>query len=210
MKRIVIRDRTPIPPFGEPARDLRILNKPLWLLQRDLLAHHCRGALEVDSLSEIPRDREELLVHRDNLFFNDLLITSFIEQARASGHACQIAFAREDRSIATHALRLQDGIRLDTQRNVYVADLFYYPHGIGGEVQPLVIDTEPREMGYYHIPSYMAPNQGDLVFQVPRKAFLSIENWVQVFLANSPFGVFSLGRFHEQLFEQSWKEKLAV
>ncbi len=73
MKRIVIRDRTAIPPFGEPARDLRILNKPLWLLQRDLLAYHCRGALEVDSLSEIPRDREELLVHRDNLFFNDLL-----------------------------------------------------------------------------------------------------------------------------------------
>jgi acetyltransferase-like isoleucine patch superfamily enzyme len=210
MKRIVIQDRTPIPPFGEPARDLRILNKPLWLLQRDLLSQHCRGALEVDSLSEIPRDREELLVHRDNLFFNDLLINSFIEQARASGHACQIAFAREDKSITTHALRLQEGIKLDPQRNVYVADMFYYPNGIGEEPRPLVIHTEPREMGYYHIPSYMAPNQGDLVFQVPRRAFLSIENWVQVFLANSPFGVFSWGRIHEQLVEESWKEKLAV
>ena len=112
MKRIVIRDRTPIPPFGEPARDLRILNKPLWLLQRDLLAHHCRGALEVDSLDEIPKDREELLVHRDNLFFNDLLIDTFIEQAKASGHACQIAFARDDKAITAHALRLQDGISL--------------------------------------------------------------------------------------------------
>ena len=209
MKRIVIRDRTLIPPFGEPARDLRILNKPLWLLQRDLLAHHCRGALEVDSLSEIPRDREELLVHRDNLFFNDHLINSFIEQARASGHACQIAFARDDKAITAHALRLQDGIQLDVQRNVYVADLFYYPNGISEEARPLVIDTEPREMGYYHIPSYMA-HQGDLVFQVPRRAFLSIENWVHVFLANSPFGVFSWGRIHEQLVEDSWREKLAV
>ena len=209
MKRIVIRDRTPIPPFGEPARDLRILNKPLWLLQRDLLAHHCRGALEVDSLSEIPRDREELLVHRDNLFFNDHLINSFIEQARASGHACQIAFARDDKAITTHALRLQEGIRLDAQRNVYVADLFYYPNGINEEARSLVIDTEPREMGYYHIPSYMA-HQGDLVFQVPRRAFLSIENWVHLFVANSPFGVFSWGRIHEQLVEESWKEKLAV
>jgi UDP-N-acetylglucosamine diphosphorylase / glucose-1-phosphate thymidylyltransferase / UDP-N-acetylgalactosamine diphosphorylase / glucosamine-1-phosphate N-acetyltransferase / galactosamine-1-phosphate N-acetyltransferase len=209
MKRIVIRDRTPIPPFGEPARDLRILNKPLWLLQRDLLTHHCRGALEVDSLSEIPRDREELLVHRDNLFFNEHLIDSFIEQARASGHACQIAFARDDKAITTHALRLQEGVRLDGQRNVYVADLFYYPNGISDEARPLVIDTEPREMGYYHIPSYMA-HQGDLVFQVPRCAFLSIENWVHVFLANSPFGVFSWGRIHEQLVEESWKEKLAV
>jgi carbonic anhydrase/acetyltransferase-like protein (isoleucine patch superfamily) len=210
MKRIVIRDRTVIPPFGEPARDLRILNKPLWLLQRDLLAYYCRGALEVDSLAEIPRDREELLVHRDNLYFNDLLIDSFITQARASGHACQIAFARDDKSITTHALRLQDGIRLDLQRNVFLADLFYYPNGIAEEPRPLVIDTEPREMGYYHIPSYMAPNQGDLVFHVPRKPFLSIENWIHVFLANSPFGVFSWGRIQEQMVDDSWKEKLAV
>lgn len=210
MKRIVIRERTPIPPFGEPARDLRILNKPLWLLQRDLLTHHCRGALEVDSLSEIPRDREELLVHRDNLFFNSLLIDSFIEQARASGHACRIAFAPDDKSITGHALRLQDGIAFDSQRNVYVADLFYYPNGVGEEAQPLVIDTSPREMGYYHIPSYMAPKQGDLIFQVPLRAFLSIENWVHVFLANSPFGVFAWGRAHEQRVEESWKEKLAV
>jgi len=210
MKRIVIRERTIIPPFGEPARDLRILNKPLWLLQRDLLAHHCRGALEVDSLSEIPRDREELLVHRDNLFFNDRLIDTFIAQARASGHACQIAFAREDKAITTHALRLQDGIQLDPQHNVYVADMFYYPNGVTEEAQPLIIDTDPREMGYYHIPSYMAPNQGDLIFQVPKRAFLSIESWVHVFLANSPFGVFSWGRIQEELAETSWKEKLAV
>lgn len=210
MKRIVIRERTPIPPFGEPARDLRILNKPLWLLQRDLLAHHCRGALEVDSLSEIPRERDELLVHRDNLFFNDQLIDTFIAQAKASGHACQIAFARDDKSITAHALRLQEGIILDTQHNLYVADLFYYPNGVTEEAQPLIIATEPREMGYYHIPTYMAPNQGDLIFQVPKRVFLSIENWVHVFLANSPFGVFSWGRIHEELALSSWKEKLSV
>src|SRR5262245_51425262 len=207
MKRIVIRERTVIPPFGEPARDLRILNKPLWLLQRDLLAHHCRGALEVDSLSEIPRDREELLVHRDNLFFNDGLIDTFITQARASGHACQIAFAREDKAITTYALRLQDGIQLSRQHNVYVADMFYYPNGVTEEAQPLIIDTDPREMGYYHIPSYMAPNQGDLVYQVPMRAFLSIESWVHVVLANSPLGVWSWGRIGEQLIEESWRER---
>jgi hypothetical protein len=198
------------PGLGEPARDLRILNKPLWLLQRDLLAHHCRGAEEVDSLSEIPSDREELLVYRDNLFFNDLLIDTFIKQAKASGHACQIAFARDDKSITTHGLRLQDGITLSLQHNVFIADLFYYPNGIVEEAQPLVIDTEPREMGYYHIPSYMAPNQGDLIFQVPKRVFLSIESWVHVFLANSPFGVFSWGRIHEDKVDGSWKEKLAV
>jgi UDP-N-acetylglucosamine diphosphorylase / glucose-1-phosphate thymidylyltransferase / UDP-N-acetylgalactosamine diphosphorylase / glucosamine-1-phosphate N-acetyltransferase / galactosamine-1-phosphate N-acetyltransferase len=207
MKRIIIRERTIIPPFDESARDLRILNKPLWLLQRDLLSQYCRGALEVDSLEEIPADTEELLVHRDNLFFNAQLIKAFIDQARASGQACQIAFALDDRSISRHGIHLQEGIR--QQGNVYVADLFYYPQGIVEETRPLVIDTMAREMGYYHIPSYMA-NKGDLVFQVPLRAFLSIENWVHVFLANSPFGVFAMGRAHEQLVEESWKEKVAV
>lgn len=209
MKRIIIRDRAIIPPFGEPARDLRILNKPLWLLQRDLLANYCRGALEVDSLDAIPAGSEELLVHRDNLFFNDHLINEFITQARATGRACQIAFARDDKTIVRHALQLQEGIRLSPQHGVYVADLIYYPRGTGEEPQPLVIDTCPREMGYYHIPNYMA-RDGDLVFQVPKRAFLSIESWVHVFLANSPLGVFAWGRVHEQLVEEQWKEKLAV
>jgi carbonic anhydrase/acetyltransferase-like protein (isoleucine patch superfamily) len=210
MKRIVIKDSTIIPPFGEPARDLRILNKPLWLLQRDLLFKHCRGADDVDSLEAIPEAREELLVHRDNLFFNAQLIDTFIEQAKASGHACQIAFSRNDKAITAHALPLQEGIRVHPRGDVFVADLFYFPNGVTEDPQPLVIDTAPREMGYYHIPSYMAPNMGDLVFQVPLRAFLSIENWVHVFLANSPFGVFAHGRAHEQLVEDSWKEKLAV
>ncbi|MEN9935448.1 MAG: hypothetical protein RLZZ387_2027 [Chloroflexota bacterium] len=209
MKRIVLRERTLIPPFGEPARDLRVLNKPLWLLQRDLLSPYCRGALEVDSLTEIPPDREELLVHRDNLFFNEALISAFVAQAKSGARACQIAFARTDKSITAHALLLQEGIRLDPQRDVYLADLFYYPNGVGDEPEPLLIDTQSREMGYYHIPSYMA-RHGDLVYQVPLRAFLSIESWVHLFLANSPFGVFQWGRAHEQLVENSWKEKILV
>jgi len=209
MKRVIIRERTVIPPFGEPARDLRILNKPLWLLQRDILSPYCRGALEVDSLAEIPDGPDELLVHRDNLFFNEQLIAEFIAQARRTGHACQIAFAQDDKAIIKHTLPLQEGVRFDTRQKVYVADLFYYPHGTSEEPQPLVIETKPREMGYYHIPHYMAA-KGDLVFQVPLRAFLSIESWVHVFLANSPFGVFAWGRAQEELVETSWKEKLAV
>ena len=37
MRRIILTDSTQIPPFNEPARDLRVQNKPLWLWQRDLL-----------------------------------------------------------------------------------------------------------------------------------------------------------------------------
>lgn len=209
MKRIVIHDQTPIPPFGEPARELRILNKPLHLHQRDLLARYCQGGgIEVDSLDEVAGLKEELLVLKDNLFFNSTLIDTFISEARKTGKPCQIAFALDDLAITTHALRLQEGIR--RQGDVYVADLYYFPNGVVPDPQPVVIDTEPQEMGYYHIPSYMAPNHGDLIFQVPIRAFLSIEHWVHVLLANSPFGVFAWGRRFEKDVAESWRAKLRV
>lgn len=208
MKRVVVRQPTPIAPFAEPARELRLLNKPLWLLQRDVLARHCQSTIEIDAGAELLGGADELLVHADNQFFNALLIDTFIAEARRSGHACQLAFALDDPAITTHALRLQHGIR--QQGDVYVADLFYYPRGVDEQPQPLVIATEPREMGYYHIPSYMAPNHGDLTYQIPLRAFLSIEHWTHVFLANSPFGVFAWARKTEQEVEQSWRVKLRI
>ncbi len=208
MRRVILRVPEPIPPFNEPARDLRILNKPLWLLQRDLLARHCEGELEVDNLAGLPALRGELLVHRDNLFFNAALIDTFVREARRRGRPCQISFAKDDAAITTHALQLQEGIRW--QGDSYVADLFYYPDGISDSPEPLVIDSRPREMGYYHIPSYMAPNMGDLVFQIPWRAFLSVESWLQVWIATVPFGVFCWGRIREQEVEESWRWKLRI
>lgn len=207
MRRVIVRVREPIPPFNEPARDLRILNKPLWLLQRDLMARHCEGELEVDRLEDIPALKGEVLVHKDNLFFNSHLLDFFVSQARARGRPCQIAFARDDAAIAAHALNLQEGIRL--QGDVYVADMFYYPQGVVPDAEPLVVDTMPREMGYYHIPSYMA-NAGDLVYQIPWRPFLSIESWPLIWVANVPFGVFCWGRIREQEVEESWGWKLRV
>ena len=208
MKRVVVRTFTPIAPFGEPARELRILNKPLWLLQRDLLTRHCQSTLEIEPGDPLPQSSEELLVHSDHHFFNAPLIDTFIAEARRSGQACQLAFALDDKAITTHALGLQTSIR--RQDDVYVADVFYYPQGPQESTQPLVIATEPREMGYYHIPSYMAPNHGDLTYQIPLRAFLAIEHWVHVFLANSPFGVFAWARKTEQEVEESWRAKLKV
>lgn len=202
MKRIIIRDYTPIPPFGEPARELRILNKPLWLRQRDLLTRYSKDlALEVDSFEEAQKTpmwdtNEELLVYKDNLFFNAELLDTFIAEARASGHPCQIAFSQHDKAITTHAVPLQEGIWL--QGDVYIADMYYYPAGNRHSPQPLVIDTRSYEMGYYHIPSYMVP-KGDLVYQIPERSFLSIENWVHIFLANTPLGVFSYARQTDEI-----------
>jgi len=177
---------------------LRILNKPLWLLQRDLLSRYCKGAEEVQSLHEIPLIAdEELFVHRDNLYFNEHLIDDFITRARASGRACQIAFKKSDKTITTHALPLQEHICLNSEGSLYIADMYYYPPGKRQEPQPLIVETKAYEMGYYSIPRFMAPH-GDLVFQVPLRAFLSIENWVHLFLANIPMGVFAQASQVEQ------------
>ncbi len=206
MKKIIIRDTTPISPFCEPARDLRIMNKPLWLYQRDVLSPYCQEEIECKSFEEIavlPAGilAGELLVYRDNLFFDEVFFETFITEAKKSNKAVQVAFAQDDAAIVNHALPLQDGIRLAGE--VYVADLFYYPDGskiITEKPEPVVIDTQPREMGYYHVPTYMANERGDLGYNVPLKPFLSIENWIHVFLANCVFGIFSHGaRIEQQL-----------
>ncbi len=192
MIRIVIRDRTKIPPFNEPARDLRVLNKPLWLHQRDVLARYCLTEVEVEVGDPLPPIREECLVYRDNLFFDEDFIHEFLRLARARRRPCQVAFSPDDKAIVVHALPLQDNIRL--QGDVYVADLWYYPSGPTDEPpEPVVVDTMAQEIGYYHIPTYMASEKGELVFWVPLRPFLAIENWVHVFMANSPFGIFSMG-----------------
>jgi hypothetical protein len=208
IRKIIILDKTLIPPFNEPARELRVLNKALWLHQRDVLARHCTQELEVESLDEIPANfKAELIVYRDNLFFAQSLIDEFVERARESGRARQVAFAQDDKAIVTHALPLQERIR--RQADLYVADLWYFPHGVEENPEPLVIDTEPREMGYYHIPTYFATDKGEVVFQLPLKPFLSIENWVHVFVANCLFGTFSRAAQADKEFDQL-KNKLKI
>ena len=205
MRKYIIEDTRLISPFNERARDLRILNKPLWLAQRDALAPYTREEHPtVRSLQEVPdhrdEDRVETIVYRDNLFFDQPFIDEFVRRAREQRKACRVAFALHDKAITTHALKLQSGLR--REGDDYVADLWYFPYGRESNVRPLVIDTQAREIGYYNIPKYMAPHQGDLTFQVPQRAFLSIEHWSHVYVANSPFGVFAEGARVEKHIER--------
>jgi carbonic anhydrase/acetyltransferase-like protein (isoleucine patch superfamily) len=190
MKKVIIRDRRKITPFNEPARDLRVLNKPLWLYQRDVLAPYCTSEVEVESLAGVPADEPgEMLVYRDSLFFDQPFLDHFLERARALGKACQVAFSLSDRAITTHALTLAGGIR--QEGDVYVADMWYYPGGWEDATQPLVVDTQAQEIGFYRVPTHMSTEAGDLVYHVPLRAFLSIENWVHLFVANCTFGIFA-------------------
>lgn len=191
MRKIILRDRRKIFPFNEPARDLRVLNKPLWLYQRDVLGSYVTEEREVDSLGEVDSQRVETLVYRDNLFFDQFFLNDFIQQARKLGKACRVAFALDDRSITAHAIYMQQGIRREGK--VYVADMWYFPYGVEPNVRPLVMDTGAHEMGYYHVPTHMSSQRGDLTYQVPTRPFCSIEHWVHTITANITFGVLANG-----------------
>ncbi|MBE0697475.1 MAG: multidrug transporter, partial [Anaerolineaceae bacterium] len=71
MFKIILQSRKKIAPFNEPARDLRILNKPLWLSQRDVLSKYTDRELELPPGASFPQLREPCLVYRDNLHFDE-------------------------------------------------------------------------------------------------------------------------------------------
>jgi hypothetical protein len=54
MLKIILKTPRHIPPFNEPARDLRIQNKPLWLNQRDLLAPYVTREIELAPEQHLP------------------------------------------------------------------------------------------------------------------------------------------------------------
>jgi carbonic anhydrase/acetyltransferase-like protein (isoleucine patch superfamily) len=192
MKKVILCDSGRIPPFNEPARDLRVLDKPLWLHQKDVLEPYCDSEVEAESLGQGAADtQEELLVYRDNLFFDRAFIQAFLTRARSLGKACRVAFSLDDTVMNRHALPLQSGIC--REGDLYVAQMWYYPRGPEQTAQPLLIDTGAYEFGSYRVPTHMSSEKGELVYHIPFRAFLSIENWVHLFVANCLFGVLAEG-----------------
>jgi UDP-N-acetylglucosamine diphosphorylase / glucose-1-phosphate thymidylyltransferase / UDP-N-acetylgalactosamine diphosphorylase / glucosamine-1-phosphate N-acetyltransferase / galactosamine-1-phosphate N-acetyltransferase len=213
MRRIVLNDTKFISPFNEPARDLRVQNKPLWLWQRDVLAPYILEEREYPNwrlAQTIEKEAIESLVHRDNLFFNEALIGEFIARARAGKRPVRLAFRTDDAAIAAHVRPLTSS--LVQKDNLLLADMWYLPEGVSQSIvaSPLIIDTEARERGFYHIPPYMATEFGDLVYQLPHKAFVLIENWVHLFVADILFGVFARGVNTEDRAASDWRYKLKI
>jgi len=198
MLKIILQAPRPIPPFNEPARDLRIQNVPLWLWQRNLLSPYTSKEMEISSSERLPLLREPMLVYRDNLFFDAIYIKEFIRLAQKKGRPVRAAFSIDDPVFREHALPLSTSYT--PAGGLYLADLWYYPNGPEADVDPLVIDMQAHEVGYYHIPSYMAGERGDLVYQVPLRAMMAIDCWTHIFIADSVFGLFARGvRFEDRL-----------
>ena len=198
MRKIILQDPRYLVPFNERARDLRIQNKPLWLIQRDVLAPYTDRELELPQGEEIPKFEGPCLVYRDNLYFDSVFIRSFLTAAKRSGKPARAAFSSSDASFSEHALPLSNSYTLSN--DLYLADLWYYPDGIVDECEPVVIDLEAHEVGYYHVPTFIAFGQEDLIFQVPIRSLIAIDSWVHVFIADVVFGLFKHGlRFEEHL-----------
>jgi UDP-N-acetylglucosamine diphosphorylase / glucose-1-phosphate thymidylyltransferase / UDP-N-acetylgalactosamine diphosphorylase / glucosamine-1-phosphate N-acetyltransferase / galactosamine-1-phosphate N-acetyltransferase len=193
MFKVILKAPRFIPPFNEAARELRIQNTPLWLWQRNILAPYVTREQEIPSNARLPQAREPMLVYRDNLFFDQYYMDEFIRLAKKRGRPVRAAFSINDLAFREHALPLSGSYT--PAGNLYLADLWYYPNGPEADVDYLVIDQKVKEAGYYHIPSYMAGQRGDLVFQVPtRGALIAIDSWVHIFIADIVFGQFARAR----------------
>lgn len=206
--RIVLRSNRQVLPFNEPARDLRILNKPLWLIQRDALAPYTNQEIDIYPGEKIPIENKSCVAFRDNLFFDDTFINSFIDLARKKNCAVRAAFKIEDAAFREHCLPLSSSY--EKMDDLYFADLWYYPHGPVDEVEPLIMNLQSQEIGYYHVPTYMAFNQGDLVYQVPLQSLIAIDSWVHVFIADAIFGLFARGARFEMRLKNDPKFMLGV
>jgi carbonic anhydrase/acetyltransferase-like protein (isoleucine patch superfamily) len=198
MQKIILQDPRYIHPFNERARDLRIHNNPLWLNQRDVLAPFTTREIEIPYGEPLPEFQGACLVYRDNLFFDKGYIEAFLGEAINRKKACRAAFSDKDSAFIEHALPLSNSYT--RSGDLYLADLWYFPNGPTEEVESIVVDLRAKEVGYYHIPGYLAHEHGDLVFQVPLRCLIAIDTWVHIFIADVVFGLFSRGaRFEDQL-----------
>jgi carbonic anhydrase/acetyltransferase-like protein (isoleucine patch superfamily) len=196
MLKIILHAPNPIMPFCEPARELRIQNSPLWLHQRNLLAPYVTREMELKQGERLQPVREESIVYRDNLFFDEPFITEFMRQALKMNRPVRAAFRVDDPAFREHALPLSSSYT--PAGSLYLADFWYYPNGPVAGAEPLVIDMQAREIGYYHVPTYMADQSGDLVFQVPLRSMIAIDSWVHIFIADMVFGQFARGARFEK------------
>jgi len=208
MLKVILHAHNQIVPFCESARELRIQNTPLWLHQRNLLAPYVTREMELKQGERLQPVHEPTIVYRDNLFFDEHYIKAFMDEAIKRNRPVRAAFHADDPAFREHALPLSTSYT--PAGSLYLADLWYYPNGPMAGVEPLVIDMQAREIGYYHVPTYMADQSGDLVFQVPLRVMMAIDSWVHVFIADMVFGQFARGARFEKRANEELSFKLKI
>lgn len=169
-----------------------------------MLAPYVTREMEYKQGERLTPVREPAIVYRDNLYFDKPYITAFMKEALKRNRPVRAAFRADDPAFREHALPLSTSYT--PAGSLYLADLWYYPNGPVAGAEPLVIDLQSKEIGYYHVPTYMADKSGDLIFQVPLRSFIAIDSWVHIFIADMVFGQFTRGA----RFEKRANEELAL
>ncbi|NDJ35244.1 MAG: hypothetical protein GYB64_11305, partial [Chloroflexi bacterium] len=193
MRKVIVRNDKHVAPFNEPAHALRVLNKPLWAHQRDVLAEHITEESVVETFDHIQPDTRETFVYADNLFFSGAFIAYFLQEARERGRPCRAAFRASDPAF------LQQGLRaltrtVERRGDLYLLDMWYFPSGLNrspaaSQTEPIIVESAAAEFPYYRVPAHTATGLEDVAWWVPQRIALPIETWVHVFFANVVFGV---------------------
>jgi acetyltransferase-like isoleucine patch superfamily enzyme len=222
LRKFVIEDNHLITPFNEPARELHVLNKALKLHHADILDEICgptsveKSLTSIDDLPLAVEGNDELIVYRDNLYFDVEFFSEFFVQARASHLPSRAVLAAEDRAWMKYAIplsRLKPVSDMHGKPLYYPLDLWYFPDGYveKHKWREVPIFSECKEIGFYNVPDSMAnlrPGEEkgqigrdlDLTHLLTERSGLSIDSWVHIFYANSILGVFSRGkRFEKQI-----------
>lgn len=219
MYRYVIEDRQHIPPFNEPASLLTIGLVPLKIHQEELLYNYLGGGAELravfEEADEIVHVEGEALVYRDNLWFDIEFLEYFMDRARKSKRPSRAAFLKGDTAFETYTLPLTQGQAfektLDAMGNtIYMIDLWYFPDGYSADIEPVIVPSDAREMGFYAVPDFMTMQQGDLTHYAPMRAVMSIQSWVHVYFASIIFGTYARSGRLDNLIETSFFASLKI
>jgi carbonic anhydrase/acetyltransferase-like protein (isoleucine patch superfamily) len=221
LRKFVIEDKHLITPFNEPASELSILNKPLKIHHADIIQDVCGATTAELPLAAIEdlalrTDRDdEVIVYRDNLYFDREFFSEFYEQARSSRLPSRAALPADDAAWIKYAIPLS---RLEPVRDMngkalyYPLDLWYFPEGYveTHKWRAVPVFSDCKEIGYYNIPDSMTNLRSggdkgeisrdlDLTHILTERSCLSIDSWVHIYFANVILGVFSRGKRFEKV-----------
>lgn len=208
MKRVILEDDTPVPPFNEPANQLTIGTLPLRIYHENLISRYFsrKGyklelAKPLTDRMQVFMIREPAIAYRDSLWFDEEFLDYFITEAeKLGGRAVRAAVPRDDECYKTYSFRLAhnlepsfvdppEGAESDEPIPIYLLDLWYLPRGFTPDITTIVISSNFKRKGFYTVPDFMATDPGDLVHLLPSRAVLFIETWFHVYVASIIFGV---------------------
>lgn len=197
MYRYIIEDTRHVPPFNEPASLLTIGLEPLKLHQENLFADVLQENIDLAGAlrgrHDLHQVQGEAVVYRDSLWFDRPFFDYFIRKARRLGRPCRAAFPASDKAFHTYTIPLTKGFEATMgpdNKILFLADLWYFPDGYQPDIQPVVVPSDSREIGFYAVPDFMTMEQGDLTHYAPHRAIVSIESWVHVYFASIIYGNF--------------------